>query len=124
MKLEHVNITVRDPKATAAILCGLFDWHVRWEGASLDSGYTVHVGGDDNYLAIYAPAVALSDAEARYRRVAGLNHIGIVVENLEVMEARVKAAGYEPMNHADYEPGKRFYFEGPDDIEYEVICYA
>jgi len=30
--LEHVNITVADPKRTAAVLMDLFDWHIRWEG--------------------------------------------------------------------------------------------
>ncbi len=123
MKLEHVNITVRDPKATAAILCELFDWHVRWEGTAMDNGYTVHVGDAESYLAIYAPGRELTPAEPRHRRVAGLNHVGIVVEDLELVEGRVKAAGYVPASHADYEPGKRFYFEGPDDVEYEVICY-
>lgn len=124
MKLEHVNITITDPRATADILCKLFDWHVRWEGDSLDGGYTVHVGDASSYLALYAPAVELTPAEARYRRIAGLNHIGIVVEDIDKVEARIKAAGFVPASHADYEPGKRFYFEGPDDIEYEVICYA
>ncbi|MEC7669548.1 MAG: VOC family protein, partial [Pseudomonadota bacterium] len=29
-----------------------------------------------------------------------------------------------PHNHADYEPGKRFYFDTPDGIEIEVVSYA
>jgi hypothetical protein len=36
----------------------------------------------------------------------------------------VKAAGYTPFNHGDYEPGRRFYFDGPDNIEIEVVSYA
>ena len=56
-------------------------------------------------------------------RVAGLNHVGVVVDNIDSTEAKVKAAGYEPHNHADYEPGKRFYFDGPDGIEFEVVHY-
>lgn len=124
MKLEHVNLTVRDPKTTAAILCELFDWQVRWEGESIYDGYTVHVGDTESYLALYAPPIDIQNAETSYYRNGGLNHIGIVVADLDMVEARVKAAGYVPKSHADYEPGKRFYFDGPEDVEYEVISYA
>ncbi|MGR3637286.1 MAG: VOC family protein [Shimia sp.] len=123
MRLEHVNLCVRDPKTTAAILCDLFGWHVRWEGDAKDNGYTVHVGDDESYLAVYAPAVALKPEAERYRHVAGLNHIGVVVHDLAAVEARVKAAGFQPHSHGDYEPGLRFYFDGPEGIEYEVVSY-
>lgn len=124
MKLEHVNLTVRDPKATAALLSELFDWQVRWEGDSIYGGYSVHVGEAESYLALYAPPKEIEDAESSYYRAGGLNHIGIVVRDLDAVEARVKAAGFEPNSHADYEPGKRFYFDGPDGVEYEVVSYA
>ena len=32
--LEHVNVTVTDPEKTAALLCELFDWRIRWQGPS------------------------------------------------------------------------------------------
>ena len=124
MKLEHVNICVPDPKATAARLCDLFGWHVRWEGAAINGGYSVHVGDDSSYLALYAPAYDLEPEPKRYTRVAGLNHVGILVDDLDGTEAKVKTAGYTPFNHADYEPGKRFYFDGPDGIEFEVVQYG
>ena len=124
MKLEHVNLTVRDPKATAAILCDVFDWTVRWEGESIHVGYSVHVGEAESYLALYAPPVDIQNAESSYYRAGGLNHVGIVVRDLDLIEARVKAAGFVPTSHADYEPGRRFYFDGPDEIEYEVVSYA
>lgn len=123
MHLEHVNICVPDPKASAAMLSALFGWHVRWEGPALDNGYTVHVGDDDSYLALYAPAKKLDPEPTRYTRVAGLNHVGVVVDDLRATEKLVKAAGYTPHSHADYEPGDRFYFDGPDGIEFEVVSY-
>ena len=123
MKLEHVNITVPDPKATAETLIALFGWHVRWEGAAIDNGYTVHVGDEESYLALYAPSKGLNAAPDRYTINGGLNHVGVVVDDIDATEARVRAAGYEPHNHADYEPGKRFYFDGPDGIEFEVVSY-
>ena len=48
----------------------------------------------------------------------------MVVDDLRGTEAKVKAAGYTPHNHANYEPGERFYFDGPDGIEFEVVSYA
>ena len=52
-----------------------------------------------------------------------LNHIGVVVDDLNAVEARVVKAGYTPRSHADYEPGKRFYFDADDGIEVEVVSY-
>ena len=123
MHLEHVNITVSNSKVSAAALIKLFGWHVRWEGKAMDNGYTVHVGDVDSYLALYAPAKGLTPPGNTYGRIGGLNHVGVVVDDLDAVEARVIAAGYEPHNHGDYEPGKRFYFDGPDGIEFEVVHY-
>jgi len=55
--------------------------------------------------------------------VGGLNHIGVVVEDLDAVEAKVLAAGLKTTNHGDYEPGRRFYFHDHDGIEFEVVSY-
>ncbi len=55
--------------------------------------------------------------------VGSLNTIGILVENLEKSEKRVKEAKFTPCNHMDYEPGQWFYFDGRDGIEFEVVSY-
>ena len=122
--LEHTNFTVSDPKKTAAWICDLFDWHIRWEGEALNGGYTVHVGNDNQYLAIYAPAnPSRPPKDDNYATIGGLNHLAFVVEDIEATEAAVKEAGFMPEKHADYEPGKRFYFEDHDGIEYEIVQY-
>ena len=120
--LEHVNFTVTDPKATAKRLCDLFGWKIRWEGEAINNGYTVHVGSESSYLAIYSRGNP-GDPANSYETRAGLNHIGIVVDDLDATEARIKAAGIETHSHGDYEPGRRFYFHDPDQIEFEVISY-
>jgi catechol 2,3-dioxygenase-like lactoylglutathione lyase family enzyme len=122
--LEHANLTVSDPKATAAWMCDLFGWHIRWQGEAKDNGFTVHVGEKDSYLALYAPAGATSPGNNTYATTGGLNHIGITVADLDATEARVKAAGFRPHMHADYEPGRRFYFRDSDGIEFEVVAYS
>ncbi len=121
--LEHINITVPDPHAVAGVLSDLFDWHIRWEGSAINEGYSVHVGNGSSYLALYEPPRGLQAATPRYVHAGSLAHVGIVVDDLDAAEARVKAAGFKTFNHADYEPGRRFYFNGPGSVEYEVIHY-
>ncbi len=122
--LEHVNMTVKDPKATAALLCDLFGWHVRWQGSAIAGGYTVHVGSDDSYVAVYSgPRGEQGAAQDNYAQLGGLNHIGVVVDDLDAVEVRVASAGLSAHSHADYEPGRRFYFHDGDGIEYEVVSY-
>ena len=123
-RLEHVNVTVADPDATAAVLCGLFGWRIRWAGAGMTTGRTVHVGGDDSYVALFSFGDAKPGAEASDRTRGALNHIAVVVEDLAGTEARIKAAGYVTINHAEYAPGKRFYFREENGIEIEVVSYA
>ena len=123
VRLEHVNITVSDPKATAEWLCEIFDWKIRWQGEARNNGTTYHVGSKDTYLAVYALGDPKEPAEDSYTTRGGLNHVGLVVNDLAAVERRVLKAGYVPHSHADYEPGKRFYFGDSDGIEFEVIAY-
>ncbi|MFD3191517.1 VOC family protein [Sedimentitalea sp. HM32M-2] len=122
-RLEHANFTVADPDATAAWMCRLFGWHIRWSGAAIQNGRSVHVGSDSAYLALYSPGEPAQPAKDSYHTVGGLNHIAVVVDDLDATEKKVTAAGFTPVNHADYEPGRRFYFHDQDGIEYEVVQY-
>jgi catechol 2,3-dioxygenase-like lactoylglutathione lyase family enzyme len=125
-RLEHVNVTVPNPKVTAQMLIDLFDWHIRWEGVALNDGHTVHVGTEESYVALYTgPDRGQSQTPTTnsYLQVGGLNHIGVVVDDLAAVEAKVKAKGLATHSHADYEPGTRFYFNDHDGIEIEVIQY-
>ncbi len=118
--LEHVNVTVADADQTAALLVDVFDWHIRWSGPARDGGYSVHVGTSDQYLAVYSPREGQSRG---FPKGAPLNHLAIVVDELNAVEAKVVAQGLIPFNHGDYEPGRRFYFFDPNGIEFEVVSY-
>ena len=122
--LEHVNVTVADSVASAAVLCRLFGWHIRWQGRAKSGGWTVHVGTDTQYVALFTPPEGLQPGVDPTFARNGLNHIGLVVEDLEATEAAIRAAGYVTENHADYEPGRRFYFTEENGVEIEVISYA
>lgn len=121
--LEHTNYTVADPDATAAWMCDLFGWHIRWSGASKDGGHSVHVGSADQYLALYSPGKPKPPTDNNYTTIGGLNHIAVTVPDIDAMEKAVIAQGFTPENHGDYEPGKRFYFHDDNNIEYEVVSY-
>lgn len=122
-QLEHANYTVTDGDTTAAWMCDLFGWHIRWKGASKDGGQSIHVGTDDQYLALYTPAGRVATNPNSYGVRGGLNHIAVVVDDIDAMEKAVLKAGFNTGNHGDYEPGRRFYFHDGDDIEYEIVQY-
>ena len=123
--LEHVNVTVGDPDATAAWLGRVFGWRVRWEGDGMEgAGRTVHCGTERSYLALYGPKSGAGAGPSTYGIRGGLNHLGIVVDDLDGVEGRVRAEGFAPGEQYDYEPGRRFYFEDGDGLEWEVVSYA
>lgn len=122
-QLEHANYTVSDTAETARWMSAVFGWNIRWEGGSIHDGHSVHVGSDDTYLALYRPPTDLNPKPDNYNCLAGLNHIAVVVDDLDATERAVRQEGFEPHSHQDYEPGQRFYFKDHDGIEYEVVQY-
>ncbi|WP_299043449.1 VOC family protein [uncultured Tateyamaria sp.] len=121
--LEHTNLTVSNPDSTAAWMCDLFGWHIRWAGNAMEVGRTVHVGTDTHYLALYTQDAAAKGRESSYATIGGLNHIAIVTDDLEGIEQAARDRGFQVGQHHDYEPGRRFYFHDADNIEYEVVQY-
>lgn len=122
--LEHANITVSDPEATALWMQKLFGWHVRWQGDAMMGGHTKHVGTDSHYVALYSPGKTSAATDDPYQTTGGLNHLAVVVDDIDAIEAAIRAHGFKTCNHADYEPGRRFYFHDADGIEFEVVQYA
>jgi catechol 2,3-dioxygenase-like lactoylglutathione lyase family enzyme len=122
-RIEHVNVTVSDPERAAALMQAVFGWTIRWSGPARDGGRTIHVGSDQHYVALYTGRdIAYTDDD--FAKGRPLNHIGVEVDDLDAVEAKVIAAGLLPFNHGDYAPGRRFYFMDPDGIEYEVVSYV
>ena len=120
--LEHTNITVEDPDQTAQKLISLFDWDIRWSGAAMDKGYTVHVGSKKDYLALYTND-KLAEKCGKTNHAGHLNHIGVVVDDLQKALTRARGLGLEPFSFGDYDPGKRFYLMLEEYLELEIISY-
>ena len=122
-RLEHANLSVTRPERSAELFKQLCGWEERWRGESKLGGETIHVGEPGNgagYLALYTGDHVTGD----YSKGQPLNHVGLLVDDLNAAEEVVAAAGLEPFGHDDYEPGKRFYFFDWDGIEFEVVSYA
>ena len=125
-QIEHANITVTDPDRSAQLLKDLLGWEERWKGHSALGGDTIHVGEPGNgasYIALYTNDEVRASKGLHYSKGAPLNHIGLVVDDLDAAEDVVLGAGLETSSHGDYEPGRRFYFYDWDGIEFEVVSY-
>jgi catechol 2,3-dioxygenase-like lactoylglutathione lyase family enzyme len=118
--LEHANLTVSDPDRSSALLQKLCGWHERWRGPSQLGGRTIHVGNERDYIAVYTH----DSPVPRFAKGQPLNHVGLVVDDLDEAERIVIEAGLVPFSHGDYEPGRRFYFFDWDGIEFEMVSYA
>ena len=118
--LEHVNVTTLSARETSDLMVSVFGWRVRWEGPAKLGGHTIHVGTENTYVALYTPPADLHQAE----REGQPNHVGVLVDDLIAAETKIRAAGYKPYAHADYEPGRRFYFRDKGGVEFEVVSYA
>nr|WP_244959038.1 VOC family protein [Novosphingobium marinum] len=117
--MEHANLTVSDPDRSAELLKKLLGWRERWRGPAMNGGETIHVGEDLDYIALYTDR----QPHERFSKGAPLNHLGLLVDDIDLAERTVIEAGLEPFSHGDYEPGRRFYFFDWDGIEFEVVSY-
>ena len=117
--MEHANLTVSDIERSSDLFQKLLSWRERWRGEAMNGGETIHVGDERSYLALYTDRLP----HDRFAKGAPLNHVGFIVDDLEAAERVVIEAGLEPFNHADYEPGRRFYFFDWDGIEFEMVSY-
>jgi len=121
--IEHVNVTVSDIQRSAQMLCTLFGWNIRWQGPAALGGQTMHVGSGNSYIAVYQSADTAGNP-SEHAKGQPLNHIGILVDDLEETERLVIDYGLKPFSHGSYDPGRRFYFFDWDGIEFEIISYS
>ena len=120
--IEHANLTVTRPDRSAELFKQLCGWEERWRGKSQMGGDTIHVGfffNVSSYMEIYTN----DEVKGGYSKGQPLNHVGLVVDDLDAAEKVVTAAGLKPFGHDDYDPGRRFYFFDWDGIEFEIVSY-
>ncbi|MEH6578613.1 MAG: VOC family protein [Amphritea sp.] len=125
-RIEHANITVPDIDAAIKFLKIVApDFEVRKDCTPAGSYRWVHIGNEDYYFALQQPHL---DAEPEERLTAyknyGVNHIGLVVSELQSIESKLLESGYEqsiatPQEHFR----KRAYYFDEAGFEWELIEY-
>ena len=126
MRIEHINLVVRDIEPTLEFLKIAFPhWEIRGSGQSDWYGKPrtwLHFGEDDSYI-------ALSDnGEGAGRDLTGhkpgLAHIGFVVDDLDGIMARYAAKGIAPsVDLTEIPARKNVYYVDPAGIELEFVQY-
>ena len=71
-QLEHVNYSTPDPIKTAQLLVDLFDWKIRWKGNAMETGFSVHVGNEAQYITVRGTFDRFTGSHGVK---GGLNHI-------------------------------------------------
>jgi catechol 2,3-dioxygenase-like lactoylglutathione lyase family enzyme len=123
IKLEHANLSVQHTDEMERFLLAAFpDFRRRGGGLDGQGRPWRHVGNDQFYVALQT--VPDNGGRTPYGNVTGLNHLGWEVDDLPALEARLKAAGFEPNLTADEHPARnRRYFYDPDGNDWEFVQY-
>ena len=125
--LEHVNITVKSFSAATRLIGAAFpSFTIRGRGYLHEDatlGEWIHFGDDCIYVAFQKNADHSGRHDTPYTH-DGINHIGFVVDDLELVVSRLHDAGFEPTS-VDYEHPhrKRIYYQDDNGIEWEFVEY-
>ncbi len=118
---EHVNITVSDLDQVVEFLTtALPDFKVRHREEEKDREWA-HVGSDSTYVAL--TCWNEPSAEARH----GLNHIGLVVDDVKAVQQRLQDAdypkGFANSDIVEHPHRLRLYYLDREHNEYEFVQY-
>lgn len=120
--VEHANITVSNiDDAVQFIQTAIPEFKERHRG---QTNYRwCHIGTDDSYIALQEVVAREQTDRSPYLDV-GINHIGIVVDDVDRVQKRLLAAGYEQNDIGEDNPfRKRVYFYDASGVEWEFIEY-
>jgi catechol 2,3-dioxygenase-like lactoylglutathione lyase family enzyme len=125
LRLDHANLSVRDPEAMLRFLAAAFpDFRVRGRGADCAGHAWLHVGNDEVYLALLPATREPREPFAPYAGSPGLNHLGFEVDDADALRARMLAAGYEDSSVRNAHPWrKRVYFHDDEGNDWEFVQY-
>lgn len=124
-RLEHANLLVRDIDATIRFLQTAFpEFRIRFDKTDARGSRWVHIGTDDNYIALNQSTVEPEQRWTPYSGVPGVNHLAYEVDDADALRKRMRAAGYKDSTVANRHPyRKRVYFHDPDGNDWEFVQY-
>ena len=125
-RLEHANLTVPDIDAAIAFLTTVEpEFRIRHDSGNSGAYRWVHIGTDDSYIALEEPHESNPRAgmSVRYSDF-GINHLGLVVDDVAAACARLDAAGYRQGYQAEDHPYRiRRYYLDSAGFEWELVEY-
>lgn len=120
--VEHANITVSNiDDAIQFIQTAIPEFKVRHRG---ETQYRwCHIGTDNSYIALQEMVAREQTDRAPYLDV-GINHIGLVVNDVDQVKQRLLSGGYQQNDIGEENPyRKRIYFYDRSGVEWEFIQY-
>ncbi|MDN4500777.1 VOC family protein [Alteromonadaceae bacterium BrNp21-10] len=126
MRLEHVNLVVRDMQQTLSFYQAAFPhWHIRSKGTADWYGVQrnwLHFGDDYQYLTFNDNGSG--DIRDLTSTNVGLAHFAFVTNNIDAVIARLEQAGFSIAKQgADNRHRKNIYFVDPSGHEVEFVEY-
>ena len=94
-QLEHANLCVSDIDGMIKFLqTALPDFIIRHDETDNDGARWVHIGNDKTYIALNNSTQKDSSDWAPYSGKPGVNHLGYMVDSIELVRNRLLNAGY------------------------------
>lgn len=125
-RIEHVNITVPDIDEAIRFLKIIApDFEVRKDEKPLNSYRWVHIGNEAYYFALQEPHLD-SDSKKQLQTYKnyGINHVALVVSNIEEIEKTLLDSGYDRGIDTPVEKHrKRAYYYDKAGFEWELVEY-
>ncbi len=125
-RIEHVNITVPDIDAAISFLKIVApDFEVRKDNKSSDSYRWAHIGNERYYFALQeAHLDAAPQKQHQTYKNYGINHVALIVSNIQEIEEKLMAGGYQRGIETPVEKyRKRAYYFDKAGFEWELVEY-
>jgi catechol 2,3-dioxygenase-like lactoylglutathione lyase family enzyme len=122
--MEHANLHVRHFDEAVRFLSTAFpEFRVRSE-SSTDGLRWMHIGTDENYIALNETRQEPASGWAPYCGKPGVNHLGYEVEDVDALRERLAAEGFAETTIPNRHPHrKRVYFKDAEGNDWEFVQY-
>ena len=120
--LEHANISVRNMDRTVHFFKTAFP-HFSIRGKGSETRNWLHIGDEVTYIALSQAEPTAKLHEKNYN-ITGINHIGFVVDDVEIIADRLLSEGFKRDYPKQIEKYRiRDYFTDGEGNEYEFVQY-
>lgn len=117
--LEHIHISVNSLAASRAFLeAALPQIVLRGGGNAPGYGPWMHIGDANSYIAMTEVKGSTAPPELR--------HIGLLVDDVDALIARLEVAGYAPADSSElntHPHRRRVYYVDSNGIDWEFVQY-